>query len=63
MSKSLCGIFLLLGLWVISGCDRPEIPEGGYGQTIDELPDFPNAPKILPVPEGLQEDLKKTNSF
>lgn len=63
MYKLFCGIFFLLGLGMISGCDRPEVPEGGYGQIIDELPDFPGAPKTLPVPEGLQEDLGRTNSF
>lgn len=63
MSKIFCGVLFLLGGWMISGCDRPEVPQSEYGQVVDELPDFPHAPRTLPVPDGLQEDLKRTNSF
>ncbi|MBO7707261.1 MAG: hypothetical protein IK105_04780 [Thermoguttaceae bacterium] len=63
MKKVFGGILFLLGLWAISGCDRPEVPQSEYGQIIDELPEFPGSPKTLPVPDGLQEDLRNTGSF
>ncbi len=63
MYKFFGGALLVLGLCWISGCDRPEVPESEYGQIIDELPDFPHSPKTLPIPEGAQDDLKRTGSF
>ena len=50
---------LFAALLAVSGCDKPEVPRSEYGQTTDELPDFPHASKYLPLPEEVLTDLQK----
>ncbi|MBQ3388541.1 MAG: hypothetical protein IJG60_04955 [Thermoguttaceae bacterium] len=51
---------LFAALAAVSGCDAPEVPRSEYGQTVDELPDFPHASPYLPLPEEVLSDLQKT---
>lgn len=60
MGKFIGTVLLFAALAAVSGCDKPEVPRSGYGQTVDELPDFPHASPYLPLPEEVLTDLQKT---
>lgn len=46
------GMIGVLGAFSV-GCDRPEVSRDEYGTVIEEFPNFPDAPKALPLPEGV----------